>query len=1150
VTYSLSDDAGGLFTIDANTGVVTVAGAIDREAAASHDIEVTATSDDGSTSTQSYTINVNDIDEFDVTTPTDANGGANTVAEDASVGTVVGVTASASDMDATNDSVTYSLSDDAGGLFAIDANTGVVTVAGALDYETATGHTIEVTATSADGSTSTENFTIGVTDEDEHNVGAISDTDGTSNAVNENVSVGTTVGITASATDADGTDTVTYSLSDDAGGLFAIDANTGVVTVAGSINRELAASYGIEVTATSDDGSTSTQNYTINVNDIDEFDVGAVTDTDGGANTVAEDATVGTTVGVTALASDADATNSGVTYSLSDDAGGLFSIDANTGEVTVAGALDYETATGHSIEVTATSADGSTSTETFNIGVTDENEAATDMTFTGNADLEISGSATNTLELNTDGGTNDYASVSNVTDFPTQDLTVEVRFTSSTQASSGTPLFSYAVSGNANEFSLYADSSPDALFVEVDGNAIQTTIPSSSLFDGNEHTVSVTYDWSSDTITVYVDGTSEYSTTAGVGYFSTGGTIVLGQEQDSVGGGFDSNQIFDGTMSEVRVFNDVRSSSEIANNYDSDLSNPGSEQGLVTNWQFSSGSTNDLAGGNNLTLNNGASILSDGGPTIAAGSVVADVTSVVDVDAGDTFTFALTDDAGGVFQINSSTGEISLVAEHDASTAFNDTVDVQVTDAGGNTFTETVGINLGTTSGETLTGTSNTDVMYGFGGADTLNGGAGDDILYGDEANGGGGSPTPTGPNLITNGSFENGSTGWTLVSGDGFDIKNDGEFGVTGSDGSKYLDMEYNDENSMIEQTVAGLSNGSDYQLSFDVADMSGYDGEMEIYWNGTLLDTLDPSSSTMTTYTYTVTAGSGDGSDTIRFDEDGDDDWGGVALDNVQLFELTSGGEADTLNGGDGNDTLVGGAGADVLDGGAGTDTVDYSNASEGVDVAFNTVDGSGIDGAYVGETAGGLAGEAEGDSFTSIEAFTGSDHADQVYGGSSDMSFSLGAGDDKFDTNSAANAVDTVDAGAGNDEVWAGDGADVINGGAGNDTIWGEAGNDVINGGTGNDTLWGQDGSDLFTFQMGGGTDTIIGGAGGGWTDTIQLQDASGGNNLGTYGTDWTITLSEGTMSQDANGFDLSDDADGTITLSDGSIANFTDVERIDF
>ena len=74
--------------------------------------------------------------------------------------------------------------------------------------------------------------------------------------------------------------------------------------------------------------------------------------------------------GVTALATDAD--GDAVTYSLDDDAGGLFTIDANTGEVTVAGNLDYETATSHTITVRATSTDGSsTSTADMTINVDD-----------------------------------------------------------------------------------------------------------------------------------------------------------------------------------------------------------------------------------------------------------------------------------------------------------------------------------------------------------------------------------------------------------------------------------------------------------------------------------------------------------------------------------------------------------------------------------------------------------------------------------------------------------------------------------------------------------------------------------------------------------------------------------------------------------
>lgn len=115
--------------------------------------------------------------------------------------------------------------------------------------------------------------------------------------------------------------------------------------------------------------------------------------------------------------------------------------------------------------------------------------------------------------------------------------------------------------------------------------------------------------------------------------------------------------------------------------------------------------------------------------TIAAGSVVADVTSVIDQDIGDRYSFALTDDAGGKFAIDANTGDITLVADHDASTAYSDTVPVQVTDAGGNTFTETISINLGTEGTDSLTGTDGTDIMYGFGGGDTLNGGAGDDYI-------------------------------------------------------------------------------------------------------------------------------------------------------------------------------------------------------------------------------------------------------------------------------------------------------------------------------------------------------------------------------------------------------------------------------------
>ena len=76
--------------------------------------------------------------------------------------------------------------------------------------------------------------------------------------------------------------------------------------------------------ATSADGSFTDQVFAININDVDEFDVGAVTDSNATANAVDENAANGTVGRSDGLATDADATNNTITYTLDDDAGGRF----------------------------------------------------------------------------------------------------------------------------------------------------------------------------------------------------------------------------------------------------------------------------------------------------------------------------------------------------------------------------------------------------------------------------------------------------------------------------------------------------------------------------------------------------------------------------------------------------------------------------------------------------------------------------------------------------------------------------------------------------------------------------------------------------------------------------------------------------------
>ena len=107
-------------------------------------------------------------------------------------------------------------------------------------------------------------------------------------------SVGDSVGVTAFATDADLGDSVTYSLTSNPGNAFAIDPNTGEVTVAdpSALDFETATTMQIEVTATSDDSSSSAT-FDISVtDDTNEFSVSAVTDSDNATNEINESASV------------------------------------------------------------------------------------------------------------------------------------------------------------------------------------------------------------------------------------------------------------------------------------------------------------------------------------------------------------------------------------------------------------------------------------------------------------------------------------------------------------------------------------------------------------------------------------------------------------------------------------------------------------------------------------------------------------------------------------------------------------------------------------------------------------------------------------------------------------------------------------------
>ncbi|MGG5820471.1 calcium-binding protein [Falsiroseomonas sp. HW251] len=96
-------------------------------------------------------------------------------------------------------------------------------------------------------------------------------------------------------------------------------------------------------------------------------------------------------------------------------------------------------------------------------------------------------------------------------------------------------------------------------------------------------------------------------------------------------------------------------------------------------------------------------------------------------------------------------------------------------------------------------------------------------------------------------------------------------------------------------------------------------------------------------------------------------------------------------------------------------------------------------------------------------------------------------LAGGNDLYDGREGK-AFGTISMGGGNDVALGGAGAESMDGGAGNDDLEGDGGNDVIvggagadtiDGGMGNDTLWGEDGDDA--IDAGDGHDLVYGDAG---------------------------------------------------------------------
>ncbi len=174
----------------------------------------------------------------------------------------------------------------------------------------------------------------------------------------------------------------------------------------------------------------------------------------------------------------------------------------------------------------------------------------------------------------------DYVILNPFNSFPAQRLTVEL-WLKTNHKNPGTPI-SYSAKSSINAFLLFDYRS---LHPHVCDAKINSAI---AFNDGQWHHCAMTWDSSTGKIELYKDGESVFSGTLAKGKkIPNGGALILGQEQDSVAGSFDVNQAFRGQMSEVRIWDGIRSPQEIEDNRHCALT--GNESGLVLYWPLDEG---------------------------------------------------------------------------------------------------------------------------------------------------------------------------------------------------------------------------------------------------------------------------------------------------------------------------------------------------------------------------------------------------------------------------------------------------------------------------------------------------------------------------------------------------------------------------------
>jgi len=245
-------------------------------------------------------------------------------------------------------------------LFAID-NTGNVTVAGNLDYETKTKHYMQVTATNGTGTSDPVSLRVSLTNLSEGVPVITGFIDGTipegsaSNTVVKSITINDSGDTAITVITLTGANSADFSIT-----------NAGQIKVAGMIDFETKPNYSLTAVATNAAGDSNQATVAISVTDVTEA-VPVITDY---TKTIAEELTIGTQIDPISINTNGEALTAVTLGGTNND---LFNVDL-LGGVTIAKRINFEDIATNPIVLTidATNSIGDATQKTATITITDK----------------------------------------------------------------------------------------------------------------------------------------------------------------------------------------------------------------------------------------------------------------------------------------------------------------------------------------------------------------------------------------------------------------------------------------------------------------------------------------------------------------------------------------------------------------------------------------------------------------------------------------------------------------------------------------------------------------------------------------------------------------------------------------------------------